>query len=121
VEARREEQRKADTVVAQVPKQPDVAAYATGVGDATQVVYFEKMYIARFSLARKAGAPMAPSNRDELDSVSPVSAEQSAMMDKFGTEDRYDEPAWIDAMQQQYQIYGRAGDYKPPRRDSGLR
>jgi Domain of unknown function (DUF4157) len=104
------------TVVAQVPKQPDVAAYATGVGDATQVVYFEKMYITRFSLARKAGAPVAPSNRDQLDSVSPLSAEQSATMDKFGTEDRYDEPAWIDAMQEQYQIYGRAGDYKPPKK-----
>jgi hypothetical protein len=96
-----------------VPKQPDVAGYATGVGDASQVVYFEKMYIARFSLARKAGAL---SNRNELDSISPVSAEQSTMLDKFGTEDRYDEPAWIDTMQQQYQIYGRAGDYKPPRK-----
>jgi hypothetical protein len=103
------------TVVAQVPKQPDVAGYSTGVGDVTQVVYFEKMYIAHFSLARKVGAPVAPSNRDEPDSMRPLSTEQSAMLDKFGTEDRYDEPDWIDVMQQRYQIYGRAGDYKPPK------
>ncbi len=103
------------TVVAQVPKQPDVAGYATGVGDATQVVYFEKMYIAQFSFAKKAGARMVPANQNELDSMGPVSADQSAAMDKFGTEDRYDEPAWIDAMQEQYQIYKSAGDYKPPK------
>jgi hypothetical protein len=104
------------TVVAQVPKQPDVAAYVTGVGDVSQVVYFEKMYIASFSRAKKAGAPVASNQNESGPTMSAVSAEESAARDKFGTEDRYDEPAWIAAKQEQYQIYGHAGGYKPPRK-----
>jgi hypothetical protein len=101
------------TAVAQVPKQPDIAGYVTGVGDTGQVVYFEKMYIARFSPARKPGSPTSPPNEPaHMDSVSP---EDSARLDKYGSKDRYDEPRWIEEMQKTYEMYGRAGSYKPPK------
>ncbi|MCE9672850.1 DUF4157 domain-containing protein [Myxococcus stipitatus] len=42
------------TVVAEVPKQPDVAARVTGVGNAGEVVYFKRMYISHLSLPPSA-------------------------------------------------------------------
>jgi Domain of unknown function (DUF4157) len=42
------------TVVAEVPDHPDVAGYATGTGDASQVVLFRDMYISHLSLPASA-------------------------------------------------------------------
>jgi hypothetical protein len=100
------------TVVAQVPKQPDVAAHVTGVGNAGEVVYFEKMYISRFTRARP-NIGMAPS--DAPTGMKEASAEDSALTDKYGTQDQYEQPGWIEAMQTTYEMYRRAGTYKPPR------
>jgi hypothetical protein len=47
------------TLVVEVPDQPDVAAYATGVGDPDQVVIFKKMYISNLSRSRDA-EPLTP-------------------------------------------------------------
>ena len=106
-------------VVAQVPKQPDVAAYATGVGDASQVVYFQTMYIGDKSLHRRPGAPTQPPpggpQRDQGPTMGPAPADPDREIQSAYGPDRYEDPAWINVMQENYEIFGHAGTYKPPR------
>jgi hypothetical protein len=90
------------TVEAEVPTSPDVAAAATGVGDADQVVYFHSMYIK--SAMKPLRAPVA--GEVPQTSMSPVGGVQKG----FGNPNRTDDPHDLTLGQQ---IRAQMGDPDP--------
>ena len=105
-------------VVAQVPKMPDLAAAVTGVGDAREVVYFQKMYIGDKILHVEPRTPTQPapnnSHANEGPSISAGTPDPDRDSQWRYGPDRYEDPAWVNVMQENYEIFGSAGTYKPP-------
>jgi uncharacterized protein DUF4157 len=102
------------TVVAEVPIDFDFFGYVAGMPAADQVVYFTTMYISSAPHAFNPNVQVKPA---PYTSIRAMPESESKVMDSLaGHTDRYDDPAWVDAMQEQYEIYGFAGTYKPPRK-----
>lgn len=102
-------------VVAEVPTAFDFFGDVTGVPAPDQIVYFTKMYISGAPRTFNPNIPVKPGPRQTT--MGPMSEAEARVMDSLhDTADRYDDPRWVDAKQEEYQIYGSAGGYKPPRK-----
>jgi hypothetical protein len=101
------------TVVTEVPIDSDFFGDVTGVPAPNQIVYFTKMSITSAPYAPNYRAPVKPAANT---SMSAVSEGESKVMDSLPDRgEHYEDPAWVNAMQMQYEITGSAKQYRPPR------
>jgi hypothetical protein len=101
------------TVVAEVPIGSDFFGDVSGFPAPNQIVYFTKMSITSAPHAFNPNVPVKPA---PYTSMSATPETESKVEDSLpDRSERYEDPAWVRAMQTQYEIFGFAGGYKPPR------